>query len=373
MSAAITLRGDRWSRRLSHLDAFPKIEKNITNASGSGGIVSIIVTLFLLYLVISEWINWVELKQDYEYLVDQTPTSSSAVGLLINVDLTVAMPCNTLRVDVMDVSQITIHVEDLKMIDVLFSSRGVHTYTPENPTPQVLSVQQILRDAQRGGAMENIMAPGIGGGAPGVDQRRACRIIGTAPVQKLSGMLHITALGHGYMGQHVDHDLMNFTHRIDKLSFGHFYPGLLNPLDSSIEYAQGPFDMFQYFVSIIPTIYNVPGVVSDNVVLTNQYAVTDYQRSIDHLRGAQGTPGIFIRYEIEALSVRITETRSSSFLHFVTRMCGIVGGVFVTAGMLLNFAFWIGNIPQKIMGGYSYRGMNGASYLLEHLNRHLVA
>ncbi|TPX33691.1 hypothetical protein SmJEL517_g03468 [Synchytrium microbalum] len=346
MSAtASTPRGDRWSRRLSYLDAFPKIEKNITNASGSGGVVSIIVTIFLAYLILSELITWMTLKQEYEYLVDQTPSSGGA-GLLINVDLTVAMPCNALRADVLDVSQSSIHIEEFKLVDTVFSSAGAHQYTNSNPTPPPLNVHELLRNAQRGGHALHFRLPSIGGeGRP-----KGCRIYGQAPVKKLSGMLHITALGHGYMGQHVDHELMNFTHRIDKLSFGHFYPGLHNPLDLSIEYATGPFDMFQYFISIIPTIYVEPGLLADNAILTNQYAVTDYQRSIDHSKGAHGTPGIFIRYDLEALSVRITETRQT-FLHFLTRLCGIVGGVFVTAGMILNFSLWIGSLPQAILNG----------------------
>ena len=144
-SIVATPRGDRWSRRFTYLDAFPKVERNITNASGSGGVVSILVTVLLVYLVVSELLNWISLKQEFEYLVDQTPTSSSSVGLLINVDLTVAMPCNSrsypfasplweskewawlkqrasqhiaLRVDVMDVSQTSVHIEQFKMLDV---------------------------------------------------------------------------------------------------------------------------------------------------------------------------------------------------------------------------------------------------------------
>jgi hypothetical protein len=50
----------------------------------------------------------------------------------------------------------------------------------------------------------------------------ACRIQGSINVNRVTGMLHITALGHGYLGtQHVDHSLMNFTHRIDRMSFSH--------------------------------------------------------------------------------------------------------------------------------------------------------
>jgi hypothetical protein len=36
-------------------------------------------------------------------------------------------------------------------------------------------------------------------------------------------------------------------------------------------------------------------------------------------------PGVFIKYDVEPISVKITETRTS-FSHFLTRMCGIVGG-----------------------------------------------
>lgn len=32
--------------------------------------------------------------------------------------------------------------------------------------------------------------------------------------------------------------VLNFTHRIDELSFGEFYPNLINPLDNSMEIAE---------------------------------------------------------------------------------------------------------------------------------------
>jgi hypothetical protein len=36
-------------------------------------------------------------------------------------------------------------------------------------------------------------------------ENTACRFSGTFTVNKITGMLHITALGHGYMGKHTDH------------------------------------------------------------------------------------------------------------------------------------------------------------------------
>jgi len=46
--------------------------------------------------------------------------------------------------------------------------------------------------------------------------------------------------------------------------------------------------MYQYFISIVPTVYKD---VQDNVIITNQYAITEYRRAIDHDRGSHGIPG----------------------------------------------------------------------------------
>jgi hypothetical protein len=40
----------------------------------------------------------------------------------------------------------------------------------------------------------------------GDEEGPACRVAGMIKVNKVAGNLHITALGHGYGGQHVDHD-----------------------------------------------------------------------------------------------------------------------------------------------------------------------
>jgi endoplasmic reticulum-Golgi intermediate compartment protein 2 len=47
--------------------------------------------------------------------------------------------------------------------------------------------------------------------------------------------------------------------------------------------------MYQYFVSIVPTVYRD---VSDTVVMTNQYALTEYRRAVDHDKGSHGMPGL---------------------------------------------------------------------------------
>jgi hypothetical protein len=86
----------------------------------------------------------------------------------------------------------------------------------------------------------------------------------------------------------------------------------------------------------------------NNFLETNQYAVTDSHKQF---KEGQTIPGIFFRYEIEPISVQITETRSQSFMHFLVRLCGILGGSVVTAGAfyrLFNFVWTGGREDPKL-------------------------
>jgi len=176
------------------------------------------------------------------------------------------------------------------------------------------------------------------------DTQAACRIFGYLDVNEVTGNLHITALGHGYGFYHTAVELMNFTHRIDEFSFGTHYPRLINPLDNSVEIAEAHMEAFMYFLSIVPTTYIDN---NNNVLLTNQYSVTDYSRVIDSSKGRMGVPGIFFKYDIEPISVRIAEN-GMSFVTFLVRLSGLVGGIWVTAGFALKIANRIWSSLQNI-------------------------
>ena len=80
-------------KRLSALDAFPKIQdSNITDSSQTGGIVSVFVLTFLAFLAISEITTFMGVHQDYEFLVDQS--RSLTANLQVNMDVTVNTPCS---------------------------------------------------------------------------------------------------------------------------------------------------------------------------------------------------------------------------------------------------------------------------------------
>lgn len=55
------------------------------------------------------------------------------------------------------------------------------------------------------------------------------------------------------------------------------------------------------------------------------------ERQINHAAGSHGVSGIFMKYDISSLMVRVTEQHMPLW-KFLVRLCGIVGGIFSTTG-----------------------------------------
>jgi endoplasmic reticulum-Golgi intermediate compartment protein 2 len=72
------------------------------------------------------------------------------------------------------------------------------------------------------------------------------------------------------------------------------------------------FYKFQYFISVVPTVYE--SYTSGRSLITNQYAVTEQSRAVsDH-----AVPGIFFKFDIEPISLTITDSRTP-LIQFVVR------------------------------------------------------
>jgi hypothetical protein len=109
------------------------------------------------------------------------------------------------------------------------------------------------------------------------------------------------------------------------------------------------FAVFQYFVSIIPTTYIDRW---GRKLHTNQYSVSDYASTVKH---NQGVPGIFIKYDIEPLTMTI-HTRTTSLSRFLVRLAGILGGVWVCA----NYGYRAGSRMVDVVG--KMRGSEEPTY-----------
>ncbi|KAI9494790.1 endoplasmic reticulum vesicle transporter-domain-containing protein [Zychaea mexicana] len=303
----------QWAHTVAQFDAFPKVDADNQARSEKGGLLTILLACFLALLSLSEFSEYRTLHNNYRFIVDPTIETS----MQINMDLTVAMPCPVLLVHVYDASGYRIHLtENLRLVPAQFSTNRAD----QEKTQDARYMQEVIKAATGKPYDEKIAA-----------EMGACRIFGSIHANKVAANLHITSLGHGYQSHtHTDHKLLNFTHRIDQFSFGKQYPDLVNPLDNSVEITEAHFEVFQYILSIVPTTYIDS---SKNVLLTNQYAVTDSHKAVSDHQAINIVPGIFFKYDIEPISVQITESRQS-FTHFLVRLCGIIGGSVVTVGFI---------------------------------------
>jgi hypothetical protein len=134
----------------------------------------------------------------------------------------------------------------------------------------------------------------------------------------------------------------NFSHIVSELSFGSFYPSLLNPLDRTIATTPHNFYKFQYFMSIVPTVYTVDRSYSSQTVFTNQYAVTDQSTIVNE----RMIPGIFFKYDIEPMLLTVQEGRDS-FLRFVVKIVNVVSGVLVACHWGFTLSEWAASVWGK--------------------------
>lgn len=93
---------------------------------------------------------------------------------------------------------------------------------------------------------------------------------------------------------------------------------------------------YQYFIDVVSTEINT-FLLSQQ---TYQYSVKDYQRPINHDSGSHGIPGIFFKYDMSSLKVKVIQQRGS-LVQFIVKLCATVGGVYVTSGLLNSFLHFL--------------------------------
>lgn len=294
-------------------------------SSSRGGVLTIIVALLCVYL------TWRELLLHLDGTVTQAFTVEPTVGhvLQINLDITVAMPCDSLHVNVQDAAMDHIMAGQLlhKEPASLDRSATHHLAAHDDTDLDEHHVYGVLANAKKS-KFKSSSSWRSSLFSSRAAASKGCRIYGSMSVNKVMGDFHITAVGHGYAADagstvsHVDHSTFNFSHVIHELSFGEYFPKLVNPLDDVEATTEDNFYRFQYYLNIVPTIYHSES--SQRSVLTNQYAVTEHSRKVPSFQA----PGIFFKFDIEPMTLTINERRMP-FSKFAIRIVNIVGGVLV--------------------------------------------
>ena len=320
-------------------DAFPKVPEDYIKKSVRGGSLSLLSFSLIALLVVSEFIYYTSTVYKYEYAVDSDVSSK----LDINVDITVAMPCQSIGADVLDLAGETVHTEDFLKLEP-----AVFELTQEQRS-WLKAKRSILARVSEYRSLSELMTlrsspmphSGSFDKALNMDQG-SCRLWGTIRVNKVAGNFHITIgkhiqdplqrSGHRHFGAYVPQQLYNLSHRIDRLSFGTEVPGIVNPLDATLQVTEIKPYVYQYYIQVVPTEYDTMW----QKIRTNQFSVTERERPVTMDKGGSGVPGIFFKYDLSSMVVKIKQERQP-FWQFLIRLSGIIGGVFATSGMIHTF------------------------------------
>ncbi|GAA5986532.1 hypothetical protein JCM11641_005230 [Rhodosporidiobolus odoratus] len=296
---------------LDSFDAFKKTNTSYKERTARGGLFTVLIVAVIGLLVWTETREYLWGEADYSFSVEK----SIAHELQINFDATVATPCHYLTIDVRDAIGDRLHISDEFKKDGTTYEVGQAKVLQNAHGIEGRSASEMLQSAKG----KKVFAKT----ANVVENGPACRIYGSIDVKKVTGNLHITTLGHGYLSwEHTDHALMNLSHIIHEFSFGPYFPRIVQPLDNSVETTTAPFHIFQYFLSVVSTTYVD---ARRRVLPTNSYSVTEMSRSTEH---GKGVPGIFFKFDLEGLSLTVRE-RTTTLVQFLVRLAGIVGGILV--------------------------------------------
>ncbi|XP_077056767.1 endoplasmic reticulum-Golgi intermediate compartment protein 2 isoform X2 [Siphateles boraxobius] len=319
---------------VKELDAFPKVPESYVVTSAFGGTVSLVVFILIALLAISEYLVYQDSWMKYEYEVDADFTSK----LKIKIDITVAMKCERVGADVLDIAGTVIASKELKYDPVSFepSPQRQMWYQILQQIQNRLREERSLQDVLFKSALNGYFSDPVPGNDSESESQNACRIHGQIYVSKVAGNFHITLgkaietiRGHAHFASLIKNEVYNFSHRIDYLSFGNDVPGNINPLDGTEKITLEQKMLFQYFITVVPTKLHT----SDVSVDMHQFSVTERERVVNHEKGSHGVSGIFVKYKLSPLMVRVSEEHMPLSV-FLVRLCGIIGGIFSTSDLL---------------------------------------
>ncbi|OMJ26379.1 Endoplasmic reticulum-Golgi intermediate compartment protein 2 [Smittium culicis] len=281
---------------------FSKVEESFESRSTSGGFFSIVVYIAISIAFFAEFNEYLKYRERHEFSVD----NSLDHKFDINFDIIVNTECQGLRMDIVDRSGDMNKVKS-KIVKEKSDFKIKNEYS--QPRKKLDGDQEHVHDIINLSKKARRFNKGANRNSKG---QSACRMYGTLTTNKIKGSFHITLINQGYMfsAPETSH---NLTHIINEFSFGNFYPSLINPLDDTFQITENG--------------------TNGKSLITNQYSVNQNMIEADFFNHIPA--GIFFTYDVEPILVKITEIKTP-FSKFLIKMCSMIGGIFVTVGILLR-------------------------------------
>ncbi|OAY83706.1 Endoplasmic reticulum-Golgi intermediate compartment protein 3, partial [Ananas comosus] len=331
---------------LRNFNAFPHAEDHLLQKTFSGAIVSIVGLTIMVTLFVHELKYYLTTYTVHQMSVDLKRGDT----LPIHINMTFpALPCEVLSVDAIDMSgkhevDLDTNIWKLRLnreghiigteylSDLVEKEHSTHEHDHgddhHEDSSQKKQEHTFNSDAEK--MIKNVKHA--------MANSEGCRVYGVLDVQRVAGNFHLSVHGLNiFVAQQIfeGSSHVNVSHIIHDLSFGPKYPGIHNPLDGTTRILHDASGTFKYYIKIVPTEYRY---LSKEVLPTNQFSVTEYFLPIRETD--RSWPAVYFLYDLSPITVTIREERRS-FLHFITRLCAVLGGTFALTGMLDRWMYII--------------------------------
>lgn len=296
-------------------DYFQKISYDVAKPTSVGAVISISAISIILLLILIETHKFLSIHIKKDFIVFQDISGKSTMDVHFSVYIP-HNPCSILSVDQED--KLGVHRTNIE-------THIVKRRIPKKPTNQLLpdvlpyKTQELLR---------------------AINDDEGCLIEGKVEVNKVAGNIHISY--HPFRNVYdflteshkEEFSKMKLHHKMNYLVFGdRFQEEELNLFDVHSHYAFPDFIInnnremnFDYFVKIVPHLLQSE---DGTTKLSYQYSISSNNR-----KGEDGEMAmIMINYDMSEVTTQITR-RKNSFLHFLTHICAIIGGIFVVFSIL---------------------------------------
>jgi len=314
--------------KFKSLDVYRKLPSDYLQPTYSGATLSIISTVIMVMLFLSELRSYMEVKTSSEMFID---INRGGAKLVINIDLVLyRLPCMILSLDIQDVMgshSVNVHGtlhKDFLDQDGKMLSQAVHPtrhpdlahtdhHEGENEQPDYEEVKKAIKD------------------------KEGCRLYGTFYVNKVPGNFHISSHAYGPIIQRLyTEGLMSFdlTHKINHISFGDdsdlkqikttFGVGVLNPLDNVEKNDHEVKKTYEYYLKVVPTTYED---MNKNTFHVHQFTSNGNEVVTNMV------PAVYFRFDLSPITVRYWQYKQNIF-HFLIQICAIIGGIFTVTGIL---------------------------------------
>jgi len=287
---------------IRRFDIYRKIPKDLTQPTNTGATISICCVLFIVFLLMSEFIAFLMPEVASQLFVHNSVTDSSDGKIPVYLDISVFhIPCKFLGIDIQD---------DLGRHEV--------------------------------GFIEDTSKLDINNG-------EGCRMKTIFKINKVPGNFHVST--HASQEQP---ESTSMSHQIHSLTFGQHVEHLGSIPDSSFtalddvkSIAADSSASHDYIMKIVPTIYEY---LDGDVLFPYQFTYAHREYSPYAHSGYKVPATIWFRYDLNPITVKYTEFRKP-FYTFLTTVCAIVGGTFTVAGIIDSVIFTASEMFKKFQMG----------------------